>query len=251
MNIKWQLSRRTLRSAVAAVAVLLTGCLALADNTTISARVEVSDQATGKLWKDASNVVVWLTSIGKIPSAPAPATDPPPPRLTQKNKHFEPHVLVVPVGAAVEFPNRDPFFHNVFSLFEGKRFDLGLYEAGTTKEVRFDKPGVSYIFCNIHPEMGAVVVAVETPYYAVSNARGELVIPGVPPGRYMLHVWSEVSLPAQLGGLEREITVSDRDGSLGVIRVNSASHPVTAEHKNKYGRDYESPSPSNPTYNPQ
>ena len=68
-------------------------------------------------------------------------------------------MLVVPVGSVVAFPNRDPFFHNVFSLFEGKRFDLGLYEAGSTRDVLFDKPGVSYIFCNIHAEMSAVVIA--------------------------------------------------------------------------------------------
>ena len=91
------------------------------------------------------------------------------PRLVQKNKSFEPHILVVPAGSMVEFPNRDPFFHNVFSLFEGKRFDLGLYEAGTSRMVRFDRPGISYIFCNIHPEMSAVVITMATPLYAISN----------------------------------------------------------------------------------
>src|SRR6202007_1621725 len=135
--------------------------------------------------------VVWLT--------PAPGSgielDPPKPneggnpRLVQKNKSFEPHILVVPAGSMVEFPNRDPFFHNVFSLFEGKRFDLGLYEAGSTRLVRFDRPGISYIFCNIHPEMSAVVIAVETPYYAISNQRGDLQIKNVPTGGSLLRVW--------------------------------------------------------------
>lgn len=103
------------------------------------------------------------------------------PRLVQRNKSFEPHVLVVPVGSVVEFPNQDPFFHNVFSLFEGKRFDLGLYEAGTTRNVVFDKPGISYIFCNIHSEMSAVVIAVGSPYYGISDQRGRVSIPNVPP----------------------------------------------------------------------
>ena len=109
-------------------------------------------------------MVLWLTSVGgaATPSSP-PQPDSNRPRLVQKNKSFEPHVLVVPVGSSVEFPNRDPFFHNVFSLFEGKRFDLGLYEAGSTRNVVFDKPGISYIFCNIHSEMSAVVIAVEQP----------------------------------------------------------------------------------------
>ena len=107
-------------------------------------------------------------------------------RLTQRNKSFEPHLLVMPVGSVVEFPNRDPFFHNVFSLFEGKRFDLGLYEAGSTREVTFSKPGISFIFCNIHAEMSAVIIALDTPYYGVSNHHGDVVIPSVPVGHYTL-----------------------------------------------------------------
>src|SRR5438045_5108518 len=104
--------------------------------------------------------------------------------LTQKGKMFEPHLLVVQVGSVVDFPNRDPFFHNVFSLFDGKRFDLGLYEAGSSRDVRFNKPGISYIFCNIHPEMSAVVISLDTPYYALASPEGELVVPHVPPGKY-------------------------------------------------------------------
>ena len=111
--------------------------------------------------------MVWLSPIGSHTSAKTFPNHPL--RLTQHNKSFEPHLLVVPVGAVVQFPNRDPFFHNVFSLFEGKRFDLGLYEAGTTRNVSFDRPGVSYIFCNIHAEMSAVVIALDTPYYGISN----------------------------------------------------------------------------------
>src|SRR5246127_2367910 len=109
---------------------------------------------------------------------------------------FTPHLLVVPMGSQVEFPNQDPFFHNVFSLFNGKRFDLGLYESGTSRAVRFDREGVSYIFCNIHPEMGAVVLALNTPYYAVSGAAGMVTIHNVPPGSYRLHLWSEAAQSA-------------------------------------------------------
>ena len=103
--------------------------------------------------------------------------------MIQKNKQFDPHMLVVPVGSMVQFPNHDPFFHNVFSLYNGKRFDLGLYETGSERGVRFDREGVSYIFCNIHPEMGAVILALSTPYYDMS-ADGAIVIPRVPPGKY-------------------------------------------------------------------
>jgi len=170
--------------------ILICGSLAAAQETTVTARATVAIAGKKGKSRDASNAAIWLT--------PAEGTALPPqtalagrsrPQLTQRNKSFDPHVLVVQVGSQVEFPNRDPFFHNVFSLFEGKRFDLGLYEAGSTRNLQFDKPGVSYIFCNIHAEMSAVVIAVNTPYYAVSNSKGELVIPNVAPGRYALHIW--------------------------------------------------------------
>ena len=100
--------------------------------------------------------VAWLTPLAGT-SVP-PFTPQGHYTLLQKNRMFIPHLQVIPVGAVVQFPNADPFYHNVFSLFEGKRFDLGLYEAGSSKSVTFQREGVSYIFCNIHPEMSAVIV---------------------------------------------------------------------------------------------
>jgi len=150
----------------------------------------------------------------------------------------------------VDFPNHDPFFHNVFSLFEGKRFDLGLYEAGTSRKVRFDRPGISYIFCNIHPEMSAVIITLTTPLFAISNADGQLSLSSVPYGRYVLHVWSEGMGPEVDQPLSREITITENTLSLGVIRVPRASGEHIA-HKNKYGREYEDPTPNNSVYTPQ
>ncbi len=129
-------------------------------------------------WRTQSKreAVVWLTPVGA--TVETPQQDPSHiPQLVQKNKSFTLRCLVIPVGGKVEFPNHDPFFHNVFSLFEGKRFDLGLYESGTTRFVQFDKPGISFIFCNIHEQMSAVVIALATPYYAISDARGDLSLP--------------------------------------------------------------------------
>lgn len=167
--------------------------------------------------------------------------------LEQKNKAFEPHLLVVTKGSTVDFPNRDPWFHNVFSLFNGKRFDLGLYESGTSRTVHFDREGVSYIFCNIHPEMSAVVVVLSSQYFAIPNKQGEFSIADVPPGRYTLHVWNENALPATLQALSREVMISEASHSLGVIRVR-VTLAKSASHKNKYGQDYEPPSPNNPVY---
>ncbi len=195
--------------------------------------------------KHGSDVVVWLASVsGELSPAKPPL---PHPRLVQSDKQFEPRLLVVPVGTAVEFPNKDPFFHNVFSLFEGKRFDLGLYEAGTTRTVHFDKPGISYIFCNIHPQMSAVVIALTTPYFAVSTAQGEITIPNVPPGRYMLNIWYEGTVPEELNRLRREIQISGLNHELGTIRLNAKDH-LQISHKNKYGKDYDDPNPTTPGY---
>ena len=226
---------------------LLFGPLAFAKESTVSARVELTRAGGRGKGLQSGNVVFWLSPVG-TPPAPLPAVMPnmANPRLTQHNKSFEPHLLVVPVGSEVEFPNRDPFFHNVFSLFDGKRFDLGLYEAGSTRMVRFEKPGISYIFCNIHAEMSAVVIALNTPYYGISNQRGDLVISHVPFGRYTLHVWYETGLPDALNSMTREITISDDTSSLGVFNIPATSLPTA--HQNKYGKDYEPPTPDNPAY---
>jgi plastocyanin len=196
---------------------------------------------------DASNVAVWLTRIDENGNPQPPESTPagPPPQLVQRNKSFEPHVLVVEVGSLIQFPNKDPFFHNVFSLYDGKRFDLGLYEAGTTRSVRFSRPGVSFLFCNIHPEMSAVVVAVDTPYFTVSESSGRVSIANVPDGRYEMHVWYERSLAASLKALDRAVVISASARSLGTIQVNDSSD-FKLTHKNKYGQDYIPP--ANTTY---
>jgi plastocyanin len=226
--------------------LLLFSSLAFAKEATVSARVELTREGVHGKGLQSGNVVFWLSPVG-IPASSLPALTPnmANPRLTQHNKSFQPHLLVVPVGSEVEFPNRDPFFHNVFSLFEGKRFDLGLYESGTTRFVQFDKPGVSYIFCNIHAQMSAVIIALNTPYYAISNVRGEISIPNVPPGRYELQVFHTSVPPENLRTITREITVAPGDTSLGTLTLTESNLEA---HKNKYGRDYDNPNPDNPAY---
>jgi plastocyanin len=225
--------------------VLLASVGANAQEVTLTARARVL-QDQHKESSHAENVVVWLTAVDGKPGARPPSQNL---RLTQHNKSFEPHLLVVPVGAVVQFPNRDPFFHNVFSLFEGKRFDLGLYEAGSTRNVSFDRPGIAYIFCNIHAEMGAVVIALDTPYFAISNHKGEIVISHVPVGRYVMKVWYETAEPPSLDAMTREITVSETSTTLGLLQISAA--PAASAHKNKYGMDYEPPAPNDPAYSHQ
>jgi plastocyanin len=236
------LSRRVSPFALMLLVLASTCARLQAQDFTVSGQVLLRTQDSKTKDKPSrGDVVVWLTPLDDGSEVHAVSQQDParPPRLVQKDKRFDPHLLAIPAGTAVEFPNRDPFFHNVFSLFEGKRFDLGLYEAGTTRVVHFDRAGISYIFCNIHPEMSAVVVALKTPYYAVSDASGKVAILHVPEGRYKLQVWSERASLDTLKALSREVVVSSGEHSLGTIRVAEDTPP--APHKNKYGRDYDAP----------
>ncbi|HEY6946301.1 MAG TPA: hypothetical protein VI431_14270 [Candidatus Acidoferrum sp.] len=236
-------------------ASFLYGSPAFGQLNMVSVHVEIRKKGDAKQVKGArspanlSEVVVWLKPLESTGAEGAAAEQAHKRlQLIQRNKSFQPHVLVVPVGSAVDFPNRDPFFHNVFSLFDGKRFDLGLYEAGATNSVRFDRLGVSFLFCNIHPEMSAVVIAVDTPYYGVSDRTGSVTIPDLPDGKYELHLWYERSLPEDLKALTKTVTVSAATKDLGAIVVLENPN-FSPAHKNKYGQDYPSP-PSRPYSNP-
>ena len=187
--------------------------------------------------KDASNVVVWFVPHG----SPAPPPVSKSYRLTQQDKRFTPHLLIVPVGTAVDFPNKDPFFHNVFSVYEGTPFDLGLYESGSSKIVHFNRPGPSYIFCNIHPEMSAIVLALKTPYFATTNAKGDYNL-DLPAGEYDLGVWYERTRPEDLKNLSRKVTITAEAPEIS--RISLTESPSLAEgHKNKYGQSYEGENP--------
>jgi plastocyanin len=215
---------------------------ATAQDTTLKAHVELTQN--GHRLKDASNAVIWLTPVGATVKPQQRSSEIP--KLIQKNKSFHPSLLVIPVGGKVEFPNQDPFFHNVFSLFEGKRFDLGLYEGGTTRMVQFDRPGISFVFCNIHAQMSAVIIALATPYYAISDLRGDISIANVPPGRYDVQVFHSSVDSEALRALSREITVAPGETALG--NFNLVESEMTVAHKNKYGRDYDRPEPESPAY---
>lgn len=208
----------------------------VARGVTVRAHVEMGGSTTGNSQLPRAADVVWLNPrVGpteRVQQTASPGNF----RMEQKDKGFRPHLLVVPLGSSVEFPNLDPFFHNVFSQFNGKRFDLGLYEAGSTRTVLFDHEGVSYIFCNIHSKMAAVIVTLATPYSAVARESGGVEIREVPPGDYDLHVWAEGEDAERLSGVGRRVHVGTEDTDLGAIRVTPSS--PRHSHKNKYGEDY-------------
>ena len=227
---------------------LSTALPAHAKSPPVTGQVTIADASGAKRASRDVSVVFWLTPLVGEDQASARADGKlPHPALVQKNKVFTPHVLAVQVGAQVDFPNRDPFFHNVFSLFDGQRFDLGLYEAGSTRGIRFNRAGICYIFCNIHPQMSAVVVVVDTPYFAVSDSQGEVVVPNVPPGPYQLHLWEEHCATNTLDALSRQITLSENATSLGNIHIQETDQPVST-HLNKYGKPYDPEVFSSPAY---
>jgi len=145
-------------------------------------------------------------------------------------------VLVVPVGTPVNFPNADPFFHNVFSLYNGKRFDLGLYEKGTNRQVVFNREGVSYLFCNIHPEMSAVVLALKTSWWARSDEKGAFRIDTLPPGDYEVHLWVEGVDPHQLDHWTHRVHLTNGLQDVGSLTVDPDALPMG--HMNKFGAPY-------------
>jgi len=134
--------------------------------------------------KPAQHAVVWLEAANEPAAGQTSRVV-----LDQRNLTFSPHVLAVRVGTTVEFPNNDRVLHNVFSFRDGKKFDLGMYPKGMSKRIVFDRPGLARLFCNIHPNMAAYVMAIDTPYFAVADERGAFSIAGVPPGTYTYHAW--------------------------------------------------------------
>lgn len=160
----------------------------------------------------------------------APALTGGPFAVRQKNKTFTPRVLGVPVGAVVQFPNDDGLFHNVFSLTPGHAFDLGLYRSGASKSRVFATPGVVRVFCNIHPQMTALVVAVATPWIANAGADGAFRL-DLPPGRYTVTALSE-----RAAAVSVEVTVAGATAA-PVLTLDESAF-AAAPHLNKFGKPY-------------
>ncbi len=111
--------------------------------------------------------------------------------MDQRNETFVPHVLAIITGTTVDFPNSDKFYHNVFSLSKTRPFDLGRYAAGNSRPVRFDRPGIVRVFCDIHSHMNAFILVFGHPFFAMTDAEGRYRIENVPPGTYGVIAWNE------------------------------------------------------------
>ena len=212
-----------MRSAVV-LAALAAAAPALAG--TVTGRVELIEKGNRKA-TDLSDVVVYVDGAKAKPK-PAKAT------MTMKGKSFSPHVVAVPVGGTVEFPNEDPIFHNVFSVSGDNRFDLELYKRPKSGSWTFQRPGIARVYCNIHPQMSAVVLVRDNPYFAKAAIDGTFSIEGVPAGEYTLTAWHERTNEAST-----KIVVPS-EGQVSTQLTLDASAFKQVAHKNKFGKDYSS-----------
>ena len=180
-----------------------------------------------------SETLVRLEPVNAKVARPAPATF----QMVTRGKMVVPHVLAIPAGSTVSFPNDDPISHNLFSLSSSNSFDLGLYRRGAGKSQRFDTPGIVNVYCNVHPNMSAVIHVLDTPYYAFADANGNYSIAEVAPGRYRLVAWNE-----QGGETESPVEVTPTGTVTGqlALMIDSRNYRFV-QHLNKLGKPYEAP----------
>jgi plastocyanin len=201
---------------------LVLSCSTGAFGSEVSGRVKLLPSS-----EDRKRVIVVYAEPLSEHEAPKPGHY----ELKQHGKTFIPHVLAVPMGSSVTFPNEDPILHNVFSLTRPGPFDLGLYRAGDSKTRVLAKPATYRVFCNIHPQMSALLLVLPTSFIAEANADGMYHME-LPPGRYRLSAWSERSEP-----VTEEVSVESSPVRAPELTLDESKY-VEMRHKNKYGQEY-------------
>ncbi len=199
--------------AVVSLGLLLSnGSAAATETGSIAGRLRMGVE--GLTLADAGAIVVFLEAESAPSSTPSASLAPA--QVRQVGARFEPDFLVVARGQAVEMPNDDVIFHNVFSYSKPNDFDLGMYAAGESRMIRFEYPGLVRIYCSIHDEMDGLIFVAPSPSFARPDSTGGYSLPGVANGRYRLHVWSErlpeLVAPVEIRGGEE----SKHDWVLGV-----------------------------------
>lgn len=209
--------------SVACLMALALGSPALGG--TVKGQVELLEKS-GKKAADLTDVVVYVDGV-KAKPRPSHAT------MTMSHKAFAPRVVAIGLGGTVDFPNQDAIFHNVFSVSGDNRFDLPLYKRPKSGQWIFQNPGIVRVYCNIHPQMSAVVVVRDNPFFVKAEADGSFVIPDVPAGRYTLKAWHERAGQEAVAPLLVPAT-----GEVEARLVLDASSYRRVPHKKKDGKDY-------------
>ncbi|MBL8997211.1 MAG: hypothetical protein KJZ74_08465 [Gemmatimonadales bacterium] len=213
---------------VAVLALAAAAAAPAAAQGTVSGRVSIVERPN-ETTTDLNSTIIYLVSAESASVAPKAGRT----TIAMNGRAFVPRLRVVSPGSRVDFPNQDPFSHNIFSTTAGAQFDLGLYPAGKSKEVQFKRAGAFPVYCNIHPRMTAFVVVAPTPWVAQAGNDGRWTIEGVPAGKYTLHVWherakaTETQVVVGAGGLANVATPLDARGFRFV------------QHKNKFGKEYD------------
>ena len=194
----------------------------------VSGRVSILERPD-ETTTDLGSTIIYLVSADSASLAPKASRT----SIAMNGRAFVPRLRVVAPGSRLDFPNQDPFSHNIFSTTVGAQFDLGLYPAGKSKEVQFKRAGAYPVYCNIHPRMTAFVVVAPTLWVAQAGNDGRWSIAQVPAGRYTLHVWHERA---------KETATEVVIGASGLLNVAT---PLDArgfrftQHKNKFGKEYD------------
>ena len=218
-----------MRIVAGIMAFLAAGAAGIMTDAAVSGRIVILEK-DNKPSEDLSDAVIYLEAPAMVATAGKPTTV----EIAITDKTYAPHVVVVPVGSTVRFPNHDPFNHNVFSVSEPNSFDLGLYGRGETKSHTFDHPGLVRVYCNVHPRMVAYVLVMENRYYAQPGNDGSFTIDNVPAGRYRLHVWHE-RIPSEV---VKDVTAGAAATLQDLQIALNAQGYKWQPHRNKYGRNY-------------
>lgn len=214
---------------ISASIVLLASTLSSA---TASAQGYVSGQVTiqerpGETTTDLANAVVYLVPTG-TKTKPSEMHS----QMAMQGRAFAPRVRVLTVGSKLDFPNQDPFSHNIFSSAPGAAFDLGIYGRGVAKQAQFKKAGVFPVYCNIHARMSGFVLVLDTPYWTQPGSDGRWSIAKVPAGKYTMHIWHERA-PEQT----RDIVIAATGLASQDVQLDARGYRFVP-HKNKFGQEY-------------
>jgi len=191
---------------------------------TVTGRVEMLEKG-GKKASDLSEAVVRIEGV-KVRPKPVSV------EVRMKGKTFVPHMVAVPVGGRVTFPHDDSIFHNAFSVSGDNRFDLELYKKPTARAQTFEHAGIVRVYCNIHPQMSAIVLVHDNPFFTMAGRDGRYSLGGVPAGTYTVTAWHERGEEASV-----EVVVPAEGQAVANLTLDASSYR-RARHKNKHGKDY-------------
>ena len=217
--------------AVSLIALASAGPRAARAQGSVSGQVTLAEPGSTAR-RDVASAVVFLEPVIRPARYDRPSGEPSSMSIAMRDREFIPHIQIVRVGGSVDFPNQDPFSHNVFSNTSLGEFDLGLYRRGATRAATFSRVGVYSIYCNIHASMVSFVVAVPTKAFARVSADGRFSMPDVPAGKYVLHVWHE-----RTAEVVEPIDVPAAGVRTLSVALDTRGVPATA-HLNKFGQAY-------------